>query len=248
MGGVLIVTGSSRGIGAAIARRGAAHGYAVCVNYLARRDRADAIVGAIVEAGGRAVAIQADVGRDADVRRLFAEVDQTLGPVTALVNNVGIIGGERRVEDADPTHLAHLFAVNVIGGFLCAREAIRRMSPRYGGRGGAIVNVSSMAAKLGGFAGRVHYAASKGAVDVLTMGLAREVAGESIRVNAVRPGPTATEIHDAFGGPEFLNRVAGMLPMRRVAGPEEIAAAVLWLLSDEASFTTGATLDVAGGQ
>jgi NAD(P)-dependent dehydrogenase (short-subunit alcohol dehydrogenase family) len=134
MGGVLIVTGSSRGIGAAIARRGAGEGYAVCVNYRARRDRADAIVGAIVEAGGRAVAIQADVGREADVRRLFTEVDQALGPVTALVNNVGIVGGERRVEDAEPAHLAHLFAVNVIGAFLCAREAIRRMAPRHGGR------------------------------------------------------------------------------------------------------------------
>ncbi len=248
MSGVLVITGAGRGIGAAVARLGAARGYAVCVNYRERRTEAEHVADEIVRDGGKAIVARADVSVEAEVERMFVAVDEALGPVTALVNNVGILGGERRVDAAEETWLSHLFAVNVTSHFLCAREAIRRMSPRHGGKGGAIVNVSSMAAKLGGFNGRVAYAASKGAIEAFTIGLAREVAEENIRVNAVRPGPTRTAMHDPFGGERFLVAVTEKVPMRRVASPEEIAAAILWLLSEEAGFTTAAILDVGGGQ
>jgi NAD(P)-dependent dehydrogenase (short-subunit alcohol dehydrogenase family) len=248
MAGALVVTGSSRGIGAAVARLGGDRGYGVCVNYRERADRAVEVVETIRARGGSAIAVRADVSVDADVRQLFAAVDEQLGPITALVNNASIIGGECRVDETEVEALAEVFAVNVFSSFLCAREAVRRMSPRYGGKGGAIVNVSSGAAKLGGFNGRVRYAASKGAVESFTIGLAREVATENIRVNCVRSGPADTEIHDPYGGPAFLEQIKTKVPMQRIADPDEIARAILWLLSDEATFTTATILDVSGGQ
>ncbi|MBI4184977.1 MAG: SDR family oxidoreductase [Proteobacteria bacterium] len=249
MAGVLVVTGGGRGIGAAVCRMAAARGgYAVCVNYRERAADAEAVAGAIREAGGRAIAVRADVAREDEVVRLFATVDSELGPLTALVNNVGVIGGQCRVDEVEGRALAELFAINVFSCFYCAREAVRRMSTRHGGKGGAIVNVSSAAAKLGGFNGRVRYATTKGAVETFTMGLAREVAEEGIRVNAVRPGPTATAMHDPYGGAGFLEAIKAKLPLRRVGRPEEIANAVLWLLSDDSSFATATVIEVSGGQ
>lgn len=245
---VALVTGAGRGIGAATARRLAAEGYAVCVNYITDTAAAEALASDIRGCGGRAIVAQADVGDPAQVERLFAKVDRDLGTLTALVNNVGIIGQQSRIDETDAAQLARLLAVNVAGPTLCCREAVRRMSTRYGGAGGAIVNVSSMAAVLGGFNGRVRYAASKSALEILTVGLAREVAQESIRVNAIRPGPFATEIHEPFGGARFLDSVRLKIPMGRVGEPPEAAAAIAWLLSSEASFITGAVLNVSGGQ
>lgn len=246
--GVLVVTGASRGIGAAVARLAGAAGYAVAVNYREGVDAARAVVAAIETSGGRAVAVGADVGCEDAVARMFEEVDDRLGgPLVGLVNNAAIIGGEARVDEASAAALARVWAVNVSGPFLCSREAIRRMSTRHGGGGGAIVNVSSLSARNGGRAGRVHYAASKGALEVFSRGLALEVAGEGIRVNVVAPGPTATEIHDAWGGADRLARIARTIPMRRPGEPEEPAHAVLWLLGDEASYVTGARIDVDGG-
>ena len=245
---VAVVTGAGRGIGAATARHLARKGYAVCINYITDTRAAEALASEIRSDGGRSVAVQADVGEPAQVERLFAKVDRELGTLTALVNNVGIIGQQARIDDTDAVQLARLLAVNVIGATLCCREAVRRMSTCHGGRGGAIVNVSSMAAVLGGFNGRVGYAASKAALETLTIGLAREVAAEQIRVNAVRPGPFATEIHAPFGGQEFLDGVKLKIPMGRVGDPPEAAAAIAWLLSEEASFVSGAILNVSGGQ
>lgn len=247
-GGVALVTGAGRGIGAATARRLAAEGYAVCINYITDTAAAEALASEIRGRGGCAVVARADVGEPTEVERLFAKVDRDLGTLTALVNNVGIIGQQARIDETDAAQLARLFAVNVTGPTLCCREAVRRMSTRYGGAGGAIVNVSSMAAVLGGFNGRVRYAASKSALETLTVGLAREVAGESIRVNAIRPGPFATEIHEPFGGARFLDSMRLKIPMGRVGAPPEAAAAIAWLLSSEASFITGAVLNVSGGQ
>lgn len=245
---IVMVTGGSRGIGAATARLAGQCGYAVCINYLQNRDAADSVVQGIVDAGGTAIAVPGDVSSEADVMRLFKTVDDSLGPVTALVNNVGIVEQQTRVEKMDAARLNRVFAVNVTGSFLCAREAIRRMSTKYGGHGGAIVNVSSVAAKLGSPDEYVDYAAAKAATDTFTVGLAKEVATEGIRVNAVRPGVVYTDIHASGGEPNRVERVKEYVPMKRGGQAEEIARAILWLLSDEASYSTGAILDVSGGR
>lgn len=248
MNRILLITGASRGIGAASARLAAQRGYAVCVNYLSNRSAADAVVEDITRAGGRAVAIQADVSVEEDVIRLYKAVDRSLGRVTALVNNVGIVERQARVENMDAARVNRVFAVNVTASILCAREAIRRMSIKYGGQGGAIVNVSSVAAKLGSPDEYVDYAAAKAAIDTFTIGLAKEVAEEGIRVNAVRPGVVYTDIHASGGEPNRVERVKESVPMKRGGVPDEIARAILWLLSDEASYVTGTLLDVTGGR
>lgn len=248
MRSVLLVTGASRGIGAATARLGAQRGFAVCVNYRASQAGAAAIVAEIRAQGGIALAVQADVSREEDVLRLFATVDAELGVVTALVNNAGILDVQTRVEDMSADRLQRVLMTNVVSSFLCAREAVRRMSTKRGGRGGAIVNVSSMAARLGGAGEYVDYAASKAAIDALTVGLAQEVADEGIRVNAVRPGFIYTDIHASGGEPGRVDRVKAFVPMRRGGQPEEVARAILWLLSDEASYSTGVLLGVSGGR
>jgi NAD(P)-dependent dehydrogenase (short-subunit alcohol dehydrogenase family) len=245
---VMIVTGGSRGIGAACARLAAERGYAVCLTYVSDREAASAVAGSIEAKGGTAIAVQADVAVEADVVRLFREVDASLGPLTALVNNVGIVGRQARVEGMDSARVARTLAVNVIGSFICAREAVRRMSTRHGGGGGGIVNLSSRAARLGGAGEYVDYAASKAAIDALTIGLAREVAAEGIRVNAVSPGLIYTDIHASGGEPGRVDRLKSNVPMGRGGHPEEVAMAVLWLLSEEAAYTTGAIIDVAGGR
>jgi NAD(P)-dependent dehydrogenase (short-subunit alcohol dehydrogenase family) len=245
---VLLVTGASRGIGAATATLAATQGCSVCVNYRQRHDDANAVVSAIESAGGRALAIQADVSVEADVVRMFDECEKRLGRLSALVNNAGILETQTRVESMDAARLQRVFSTNIIGPFLCAREAVRRMSTRHGGAGGAIVNVSSMAARLGAPREYVDYAASKGAIDTFTIGLAGEVAEEGIRVNAVRPGLIYTEIHASGGEPGRVDRVKAGVPMKRGGSPDEVARAILWLLSDDASYTTGAILDVSGGR
>ena len=248
MDAIVLVTGGGRGIGAATARLAAARGYAVCVNYLRDRDSADAVVREIASAGGRAIAVAGDVAKEADVVRLFDEAQSKLGAVTALVNNAGILERQARLADMDAARFERVFATNITGAFLCAREAVRRMSTRHGGKGGAIVNVSSMASKLGSPGEYVDYAASKGAIDSLTIGLAREVADEGIRVNAVRPGVIYTGIHASGGEPGRVERVKAAVPMKRGGQPEEVARAILWLLSDEASYSTGTFIDVSGGR
>jgi NAD(P)-dependent dehydrogenase (short-subunit alcohol dehydrogenase family) len=245
---VLLITGGSRGIGAATARLAAAQGFSVAVNYRGARAAAEQVVADIVVAGGNACALQADVADEADVRRLFAEVDGRLGTLTALVNSAGVDGNRGAVADLAADVLTRLFAVNVIGTMLCCREGVRRMSTRRGGAGGAIVNVSSMAATIGGRAGASDYAASKAAVDVFTVGLAKEVAAQGIRVNAVRPGMTSTDMTDpVLSNPARLADITTTIPMQRIASPEEIARPILWLLSDAASFMSGACVDVSGG-
>jgi NAD(P)-dependent dehydrogenase (short-subunit alcohol dehydrogenase family) len=248
MGKVIVITGGGRGIGAATARLAAGRGYAVCVNYRQNRSAAEAVVAAIERAGGRAIAVAADVAVESDVVQLFATVDRAFGPVTALVNNAGTLERQMRVEEMDAARLARVFATNVTGAFLCAREAIRRMSTRRGGAGGAIVNVSSAAARLGAPDEYVDYAASKGALDTLTIGLAREVAADGIRVNAVRPGIIYTDIHAKGGEPGRVERLKTTVPLGRGGQASEVAHAILWLLSPEASYTTGAFIDVAGGR
>ena len=247
MSGILI-TGASSGIGLATARLAAREGYAVGVNYRSDAAAAEAVVEEIRAAGGRAEALQADVSQEADVEALFRAFDSHLAPLSVLVNNAGVIERQSRLEDVDSARLERLLRTNVIGAFLCAREAVRRMSTRHGGGGGAIVNVSSMAARLGSPNEYVDYAASKGAVDTMTIGLAREVAEEGIRVNAVRPGVIETRIHALGGEPGRIERIAPSVPMRRGGRPEEVAEAILWLASDKASYVTGTFLDIAGGR
>ena len=245
MGGVMIVTGGSRGIGAATARLAATRGYAVCVNYRKERAAAEALVG---ELDGKAIAVAADVAEEADVVRLFETVDRSLGPVTALVNNAGIVDLGTRVEAITPARLQRMFAVNVFGSFLCAREAVKRMSRRHGGKGGVIVNVSSIAAKLGGAGEYVDYAAAKGAIDTFTVGLAKEVGAEGIRVNAVRPGIIRTEIHLSSGDPARVERIGAVAPLGRPGEAEEVARVIVWLASEESSYMSGALVDVSGGR
>ena len=245
---VAIVTGGSRGIGAATARLLAVRGYAVCVNYRANEAAADSVVASIRAAGGEATAVRADVGVEADVQRLFATCDAELGRVSALVNNAGILEAQGRVDAMDAGRLQRVLTANVVGSFLCAREAVRRMSSRWGGPGGAIVNLSSVSARTGSPGEYVDYAAAKGAIDTFTLGLAQEVALEGIRVNAVRPGFIYTDIHASGGEPNRVDRVKAFVPMRRGGTADEVAQAIVWLLSDEASFTTGICLDVAGGR
>lgn len=245
---VLLVTGASRGIGAATARLAAARGYAVCVNYLKSRAAADALVEDIHALGGKAVAVAADVAVEADVVRLFDTAAQALGPVTALVNNAGILEKQMRVDEMDAARLSRIFNANILSAFLRAREAVRRMSVRHGGQGGSIVNVSSVASRLGSPGEYVDYAAAKGAVDTLTIGLSKEVAAEGIRVNAVRPGFIYTDIHASGGEPGRVDRLKDAIPMKRGGQPEEVAQAILWLLSDEASYATGTFIDLGGGR
>lgn len=245
---VIVVTGGSRGIGAAIAHLAAKQGYAVCISYVSNRRAADAIVSSITDGGGIAMAVQADIAVEEDVIRLFDHVDSSLGRITALVNNAGVLENQSRIDEMSFERIQRVFSTNVVGSFICSREAVKRMSTRHGGNGGAIVNISSRASRLGSPGEYVDYAASKAAIDTLTIGLAKEVANEGIRVNAVSPGIIYTEIHASGGEPQRVDRLKDSIPMKRGGHPEEVARAVLWLLSDDASYTTGASIDVAGGR
>ena len=245
---VLVVTGGSRGIGAATALLAGKQGYAICVNYLRNQAAAQNIVDELGNMGVRAISVAADVASEDQVNHLFEMVDNQLGQVTALVNNAGILEQQMRVEKMDASRLNRIFAANITGSFLCAREAIKRMSIKQGGIGGAIVNVSSVASRLGSPGEYVDYAASKGAIDSMTIGLSKEVADEGIRVNAVRPGFIYTDIHTNGGEPNRVERIKDLLPMKRGGQASEVANAILWLLSDEASYTTGSFIDVAGGK
>ena len=244
---ILLVTGGGRGIGAATARIAAQRGYDVCVNFRANEDAAGRVVAEIRASGRRAIAVPADVSSEPDVVRLFETCDRELGRVDALVNNAAILEPQMRLDAMDAARVSRVLAINVVGPFLCAREAVKRMSTKYGGRGGAIVNVSSGASRLGSPNEYIDYAASKGALDTMTTGLAREVASEGIRVNAVRAGHVYTELHASGGEPNRVERVKSLVAMKRGGQPEEIAYAILWLLSNEASYATGAFLDVSGG-
>jgi NAD(P)-dependent dehydrogenase (short-subunit alcohol dehydrogenase family) len=248
MSGTLLVTGASRGIGEAVATLGAERGYAVGVNY--SRDEAGArrVVAAIESRGGRAVALRADVTDEGAVERMFAHAASELGPIATLVNNAGVVGVQSRLDEMDAERMRRVLSINVVGSLLCAREAVRQMSTRHGGAGGCIVNVSSAASRIGSPGEYVDYAASKGAIDTLTVGLAKEVASEGIRVAAVRPGIIATSIHASGGDPGRIERLQGSIPMQRAGVVEEVANAILWLASTEASYATGAILDVAGGR
>ncbi len=245
---MLLITGGSRGIGAATALLAAQDGWAVAVNYANNQAAANQVVQAIAQAGGQAIAVQGDVADEAQIVRLFATVDQQLGPVTGLVNNAGVVDVTARVEDMSWQRLERMMRINVIGSFACAKEAIRRMSTRHGGQGGVIVNLSSVAARLGAPGQYVDYAASKGAIDTFTVGLAKELATENIRVNAVRPGVIDTDIHASGGLPNRARDLAPQIPMQRPGTAEETAQAIVWLLSDKASYVTGTCLDVTGGR
>ncbi|NVO05273.1 MAG: SDR family oxidoreductase [Rhodoferax sp.] len=245
---IVLITGAGRGIGAATALQAARAGYAVAVNYQRDAQAAQAVVNAIRALGGTAISVQADVAVEAEVLAMFAQVDAELGRITALVNNAGVVDVACRVEDMALARLQRMFATNVVGSMVCAREAVRRMGTRHGGTGGSIVNLSSVAATLGSPGQYVDYAASKGAIDTFTVGLAREVAAEGIRVNAVRPGVIDTEIHASGGQPERAQQLASSIPMRRAGTAEEVASAILWLLSPASSYTTGAIVDVGGGR
>ena len=244
----IVVTGASGGIGAEVARLASARGVPVAVHFLRNKKAADSLVHEIVARGGRALAIPADLGREQDVVRLFDAAASELGPVAGLVNSAGVVGGLTRVENVTGAALEDVFRVNVIGTILCCREAVRRMSTAHGGAGGSIVNVSSLASRIGGAGEWVHYAASKGAVDSFTLGLAREVAAEGIRVNAVSPGIVATDLHANAGAPDRLQRMAPGIPMKRPGTPNEIAQAILWLLSDAPAYITGSILEIGGGR
>jgi len=245
---VLVITGGSTGIGAATARIAAERGYAVCVNFRQRADAAAEVVARIRKAGGHAIPVQADVSVETEVVRLFETVDRELGRVTGLVNNAATLERQMRLDTLDAARIQRVFATNVTGSFLCAREAVLRMSTRRGGAGGAIVNVSSGAARFGSPGEYIDYAATKGAIDTMTIGLAKEVAEEGIRVNAVRPGFIYTGMHARGGEPGRVDRVKSLVPMQRGGQPEEVAVAILWLLSAEASYVTGAILEVGGGR
>jgi NAD(P)-dependent dehydrogenase (short-subunit alcohol dehydrogenase family) len=244
----MLITGASRGIGAATAKLAAARGFAVAVNYLASQAAADALVDAIAADGGRAVAVQGDVAVEGDVKRVFDTVDSELGTLGVLVNNAGILEQRLRLDEMTAERWQRVLATNVVGTFLCAREAVRRMSTRYGGSGGTIVNVASAASRLGGPGEFIDYAASKGAVDTMTIGLAKEVAREGIRVNAVRPGLIRTEIHASGGQPDRVERLQDAVPMGRAGEPEEVAEAILWLAGEQSSYVTGAFIDVSAGR
>jgi NAD(P)-dependent dehydrogenase (short-subunit alcohol dehydrogenase family) len=245
---VMIVTGGARGIGAATAKLAAKRGYAVCVNYQQNREAAEHVVRGIESEGGQAVAVQADISSESGVLSLYERVDSALGKVDALVNNAATLEPQMRLDGMDASRIERIFAVNVLGSMLCAREAVRRMSTRHGGRGGGVVNVSSGAAKYGSPGEYVDYAASKGAIETFTVGLANEVAQEGIRVNAVRPGHIYTDLPAKGGEPQRVDRVKSLVPMKRGGQPEEVARAILWLLSEEASYVTGTILDVSGGR
>lgn len=248
MNRVMLITGASRGIGAATAKLAAARGYDLCLNYREQSTAADALVEEIRATGGRAIAVQADMADEAQVLQLFARLDQAFGRLDVLVNNAGMLERQMRLEQMDLARWQRVFAVNVFGSFLCCREAVKRMSTRHGGRGGAIVNLSSVAASLGAPDEYIDYAAAKGAIDSMTRGLAKEVAAEGIRVNAVRPGVIDTEIHASGGEPQRVARVSRSVPMGRGGRAEEVAEAILWLASDQASYTSGALLDISGGR
>lgn len=247
MSRIMLVTGGGRGIGAAVAKLAARRGYAVGVNYHANADAAHAVVEEIVQGGGRAIALQADVSQEDQVLRMYGELDQQLGRIDALVNNAGILEQQMRVDQMSADRLLRVLSTNVVGAFLCAREAVRRMSTRHGGQGGAIVNVSSVAARLGSPNEYVDYAASKGAMDTMTIGLSKEVAPEGIRVNGVRPGTIYTDMHASGGEPGRVDRLKGVIPLRRGGTVEEVAGAVMWLFSDEAGYTSGSFIEVSGG-
>ena len=245
---VMLITGASRGIGAATARLAAARGYAVAINYLTRKDAAEAVAADVRKAGRRALTIQADIGKPDAIARLFSTIDGEFGRLDAFFNNAGIVNRAAKFVDITPARLQQILAVNTTGAFLAAQEAVRRMSTRLGGRGGVIVNMSSLAAKLGGAAESTDYAFSKGAIDTLTVGLAKELASEGIRVNAVRPGLIETDIQRDFGIGDRVGKYKDLVPMRRGGTPQEVAEAVLWLCSDQASYITGILLDVSGGR
>lgn len=245
---VMLITGASRGIGAATARLAARHGYRLLLNYRSQAAQAAALVAELNASGATAHAVQADIADEAEVMHLFAELDRHYGRLDVLVNNAGMLEPQMRLEQMDAARWQRVLATNVIGSFLCCREAVRRLSSRHGGTGGAIVNVSSMAARLGAPNEYIDYAAAKGAVDSLTTGLAREVAGEGIRVNAVRPGLIDTDIHAAGGEPGRIERLRGSVPLQRGGTPEEVAEAILWLASEQASYCTGSFIDISGGR
>ncbi len=248
MSKLVLITGGSRGIGAETARLAAKQGYRVCISYVDNKEAADSVINDIQSAGGQAMAVQADIANEEQVIDLFDSAEKAFGPTFALVNNAGILLQQMRLENMTPERINRVFSVNVTGSFICAREAVRRMALSRGGKGGVIVNLSSLAAKLGAPDEYIDYAASKGAIDTMTIGLAKEVAAEAIRVNAVRPGIVRTDIHASGGEPGRISRISPLIPMKRAGEPGEIAKAVIWLISDDSSYVTGALLDIAGGR